>query len=84
MATSNPNVATSRKHYSREELRKKIVDYCREWRTLDEISAFIGRNRKYLRNSVLPQMTDDIEKMYEDIPNHPRQKYKAKEKEAGE
>ena len=81
VATSERNVATSKQRYSREELRKMIVGYCAEWRTLDDIAAFIGRNSKYLRNYVLPQMTDVIEKMYEDIPNHPRQKYKVRLKE---
>ena len=80
VATSGSNVATSKKRYSREELRKMIVGYCAEWHTLDDIAAFIGRNSKYLRNYVLPQMTDVIEKMYEDIPNHPRQKYKARDR----
>jgi hypothetical protein len=82
VATSDQKVATSKKHYSKEKLRELIVEYCTEWRTLDDISVFIGRNRKYLRNKVLPQMTDVLEKMYENIPNHPRQKYRARRKEA--
>ena len=82
VATSDQKVATSKKHYSKEVLRKIIVEYCAEWRTLDDISAFIGRDRKYLRNKILPQMTDVIEKMYENIPNHPRQKYRAKQIDA--
>ena len=82
VATSDQKVATSKKHYSKEDLRKMIVEYCAEWRTLDDISAFIERDKKYLRNKVLPQLTDVIEKMYESIPNHPRQKYRAKQKEA--
>ena len=82
VATSDQKVATSKKHYSKEKLRELIVEYCTEWRTLDDISVFIGRNRKYLRNKVLPQMTNVLEKMYENIPNHPRQKYRARRKEA--
>ena len=82
VATSDQKVATYKKHYSKEELRELIVEYCTEWRTLDDISVYIGRNRKYLRNKVLPQMTNILEKMYENIPNHPRQKYRAKRKEA--
>ena len=82
VATSDQKVATYKKHYSKEELRELIVEYCTEWRTLDDISVFIGRNRKYLRNKVLPQMTDILEKKYENIPNHPRQKYRARRKEA--
>ena len=81
VATSDQKVATYKKHYSKEELGELIVEYCTEWRTLDDISVFIGRNRKYLRNKVLPQMTNVLEKMYENIPNHPRQKYRARRKE---
>jgi len=84
VATPDRKVATSKNRYSREELRKMIVDYCAEWRTLDDISSVIGRDRKYLRNKILPQMTDVIEKMYEDIPNHPRQKYRAKQHKESE
>jgi DNA-directed RNA polymerase subunit F len=79
VATSGQKVATTKRHYSKEELRKKILDYCAEWRTLDDISSFIERDRNYLRNKVLPRMTDVIEKMYENIPNHPRQKYRARQ-----
>ena len=82
VATSEQKVATSKKHYSKEDLRKMIVEYCAEWRTVDDISAFIERDKNYLRNKVLPQMTNVIEKMYENVPNHPRQKYRARQKEA--
>ena len=81
VATSDQKVATLNRHYSKEELRKLIVEYCIEWRTLEAIAAYIGRDRNYLRNKILPQMTDVIEKMYENIPNHPRQKYRAKQKD---
>lgn len=84
VATSNQKVATLKRHYSKEELRKKILDYCTEWRTLDDISSFIERDRNYLRNKVLPRMTDILEKMYESIPHHPRQKYRAKQRVADE
>ena len=82
VATSDQKVATSKAKYSRDELIKLIVNYCSEWRTLEEIAFFIGRDKNYIRNKVLPQMTNILEKMYENIPNHPRQKYRAKRKEA--
>ena len=82
VATSSQKVATSKAKYSRDELIKLIVNYCSEWRTLEEIAFFIGRDKNYIRNKVLPQMTNILEKMYENIPNHPRQKYRARRKEA--
>lgn len=82
VATSSQKVATSKAKYSRDELIKLIVNYCSEWRTLEDIAFFIGRDKNYIRNKVLPQMTNVLEKMYENIPNHPRQKYRARRKEA--
>lgn len=69
------------KKYSKELLRELIVAFCKEWRTADEIATQISRDTKYIKNFVLPKMTDVLEKMYESIPNHPRQKYRARQKE---
>lgn len=81
VATSHGKVATSKRRMSREELMNMILEVCDEWRTLDEICVLEGKNSKYLRKRVLPQMSDILEKMYESIPNHPRQKYRARQKE---
>ena len=81
VATSDGKVATSKRRMSREELMNMILEVCDEWRTLDEICVLVGKNSKYLRNRVIPQMSDILEKMYENIPNHPRQKYRARQKE---
>lgn len=82
VATSSRKVATSKKKYTREELRKMILDICNDWRTIEEISYIIGRNPVYLRNKVIPQMSGLLEKMYENIPHHPRQKYRARQQDA--
>ena len=81
VATSDGKVATLKRRYSKEELRKMILDVCREWRTIEEISNIIERDPVYLRNKVIPQMSDLLEKLYENIPHHPRQKYRARQKE---
>ena len=74
------NVGLQKKRYSKEEMRSLIVSYCSEWRTAEEIALTVGRDTVYIRDRVLPQLSDVIEKMY-DIPHHPRQKYRAKQKE---
>ena len=74
------NVGLQKKRYSKEEMRSLIVSYCSEWRTAEEIALTVGRDIVYIRDRVLPQLSDVIEKMY-DIPHHPRQKYRAKQKE---
>lgn len=74
----SPNVGLQRKRYSKTELRELVLSFCTQWRTAEEIALYIGRNLVYIRDRVLPQMSDVIEKMY-DIPHHPRQKYRAKQ-----
>ena len=81
MDTSKSNI-THPKRYSKEQLKKLLMSICQEWRTAEEIALSLGRDAKYVKNFVLPKMTDVIEKMYENIPNHPRQKYRAKQHEA--
>ena len=65
------------KRYSFQELRTQIVSFCSEWRTVEEIAAEFNKQPRYIRDRVLPRMTDVIEKMY-DVPHHPKQKYRAK------
>jgi hypothetical protein len=74
VALNSSNVALP-KRYSKEQLREKIKDICSEWVTVEEISKTLGRDIKYVKNHIIPQMTDVLEKMY-DVPHHPRQKYR--------
>ncbi|MBR5919218.1 MAG: hypothetical protein IKZ83_04910, partial [Prevotella sp.] len=74
------NIGLQKKRYSKVEMRKLIVDYCNDWRTAEEIAATVNRKVQYIRDIILPQLSDIIEKMY-DIPHHPKQKYRAKPKE---
>ena len=80
MDTSKSNTTIS-KRYSKEQLKKLLMGICQEWRTAEEIALSLGRDTKYVKNFVLPKMTDILEKMYENIPNHPRQKYRARKKD---
>lgn len=75
------NITLANKRYTKDELRMLILGFCQEWRTAEEIAQFVDREIKYIAKYVLPKMDDVIEKMY-DIPHHPRQKYRAKQKEA--
>ena len=77
------NIGLRRKRYSKEELRDILVSFCTQWKTAEEIALYVGRNLVYIRDRVLPQMSDVIEKMY-DIPHHPRQKYRAKRQKESE
>ena len=74
------NIGLPKKRYSKEEMKNLIVTYCNDWRTAEEIAVYVGRKFMYIRDIVLPQLSDVIEKMY-DIPHHPRQKYRARQME---
>ena len=79
--SENKSNISAKKNYKKDELVKLIVDFCQNWKTIEEIAIYLGRDAKYIKNMVLPKMSDVIEKMY-NIPHHPRQKYRAKQQEA--
>ena len=62
---------------SKEDLRKAILAYCSEWRTAAEIALYLGKTKPYIRNKVLPQMSDVLQMLFHK-ENHPGQKYKIK------
>lgn len=74
----NTNIGLKKKRYSKEEMRELIIDYCQEWRTAEEIAIAVDKTTAYIRDIVLPKLSDVLEKKY-DVPHHPKQKYKAKQ-----
>jgi len=45
-------------------LAAKALSIPTEWKTVEEIAINLGRNTKYVKNHVIPQMADVLEKMY--------------------
>ena len=82
VALPDSNVALP-KRYTKEQLKEKIREVCLDWVTADVIATKIGRDVKYVKNHVLPKLSDVLEKMY-DVPHHPKQKYRIKQKEEGD
>ena len=79
--TSEKNLASSKKkRFSKLEIEKLILDFCTEWRTIEDIATFLDRDKNYIRNEVLPHLADKLVKMYENVPHHPRQKYRVNKK----
>jgi len=74
--TSESNV-TLPKRYTKVQLKEKVLSICSDWVTAEQIAAQLGRDVRYIKSHVLPQMADILEKMY-DVPHHPRQKYRVK------
>jgi len=78
-ATSDGKDATSISlRMSKEELKSEIISYCSEWRTAAEIASYLGKTKSYIRNRVLPQMSDVLQMRFSK-ENHPGQKYKVKD-----
>ncbi len=86
VATSGEKVATSKgkvatpnsKRMSKVDMRKMIIDYCSEWRTVSEIADYVCRNKQYIRNKILPVMHDVLQMLFPK-ENHPGQKYKVRD-----
>ena len=81
VATSNEKVASSKRYKSAEEMAIYILEYCDTWRSMGEIAQFAERDKDYIRNKVLPRLTEKLEKEFPNVPNHPKQRYRKKPKE---
>ena len=66
------------KRMSSGELEEKIVAFCSEWRTAEEIAVYIQRSKRYLSNEILPKMGKLLELRYPQVKRHPDQKYRSK------
>lgn len=77
-ATLEQISATSRpKRMSLEQRQQMILDYCSDWRTIEEIAAYTNLGKTYVRNKILPVIEKFLERKYT-IPHHPRQRYRRK------
>ena len=72
------NIGVRKKRYSKEIMRELIINYCQEWRTAEEIAIAVDKTTAYIRDIVLPKLSDVLEKKY-DVPHHSKQKYRAKQ-----
>lgn len=57
------------------------MEKAKEYVSLEEIASRTGKKASYLKNKIIPEMvrSNKLERMYNDTPNHPEQKYKTKE-----
>lgn len=62
------------------EMERLICEVTLEWRTIQELSQILGKDKLYLRNHVLPPLISRgiLEREYASIPNHPNQRYRRK------
>ena len=82
VASSEDNVASNfkKKRLPSEEITKLICSVATDYLFLEEIATAVGRNVRYLNNKIIPRMIEEqkLERLYPNIPNHPKQKYKTK------
>ena len=73
------NLKGKKKKMPKQELRILILNYCHDYKSLEDIANAIGREQNYIQNKILPDMVKDgiLEKKYPHTPNHPGQAYKA-------
>ena len=71
----------NKKHLSYDEIANLICGIAKDFLGLEDIAYLIGRNVRYLNNKIIPRMIEEqrLERLYPDIPKHPKQKYKAKD-----
>ena len=83
MGLQDANAEVKRRRYSKEEMRRLVVEYCKDWRTAEEIANAVNKKLSYIRDTVLPSLSDVLEKKY-DVPHHPKQKYRTKQQKEGQ
>lgn len=77
-ATLEQTSATSiPKRMSLEQRQQMILDYCSDWRTIEEIATYTNLGKTYVRNKILSVIEKFLERKYT-IPHHPRQRYRRK------
>lgn len=69
-----------KKRLSYEEIAAWICEVATDYLFLEEIAVAVGRNIRYLNNKIIPRMVREqrLERLYPDVPNHPKQKYRVK------
>ena len=70
-ATLEQTSATSiPKRMSLKQRQQMILDFCSDWRTIEEIAAYTNLGKTYVRNKILPVIEKFLERKYT-IPHHP-------------
>ena len=82
MGTSPANIGTSESGKPSkipfQQTRLLILEYCCEWRSLDDISRYMNRTKRYLRNFIIPQLKSELQKRFP-LDNHPNQMYRRRD-----
>ena len=58
-----------------DKMRLLILEYCSQWRSLEEIASHTERTKEYLGSFILPKLSEDLRKRFSQ-KNHPNQMYR--------
>ena len=74
-------VLLNRKRLSQSQMETLICEITYEWRTIQDLTQILRKDKSYLRNHVLPNLISKgiLEREYASIPNHPNQRYRIKQ-----
>ena len=79
MGSSQSNLGSSESRkpsrMSFDKMRLLILEYCGQWRSLEEIASHTERTKEYLGSFILPKLNEDLRKRFSQ-KNHPNQMYR--------
>lgn len=75
------NATSRRRNRSTQILHEKILHFCKDYKSLAEISEHVNRSIAHLKTHVIPGLleTGRLQRKYPGTPNHPDQKYKTEQ-----
>ena len=82
MGTSPANIGTSESRKPSKmpfaKMRLLILEYCDQWRSLEQIANYTERTKEYLGTFILPKLSEDLCKRFPQ-KNHPNQMYRRRD-----
>ena len=82
IGTSSSNIGTSKSRKPSKmpfgKMRLLILEYCCQWRSLEQIANYMERTKEYLGTFILPKLSEDLCKRFPQ-KNHPNQMYRRRD-----
>ena len=76
-ATSGAQTKNFPKRFTKDQCKAILLEYCKEWRSIQDIADHLKRSKSHVRNVILPQFASFLERKHT-FDNHPDQQYKTK------
>ena len=75
---NNTSLNKAGQRLNRDTLINKVLEFCEDWITIDEISEKVGKSHQHLRGKIIPEMLKLglLEKLYPEASTSPNQKYR--------